>query len=322
MHSLVGIGVAGMVGALVLPVGNAAAVVNDNIELQGQEFQVAMSPVYVEFDLVPGTTTGDTVRIRNVGSMETSLMIGVAPLEFSGDTTVLGTPRNEIVDWTTISLEPGCEAFKTDAKAGTIFVHMRVKEECHVRFSTKTPANAPFGEQYMYVFFQEYREDLADGMQMIRSIGTNIYGTNRTGASDGDTCFKMLDQNIPFWLFKGPLDTNATVENCGRLNFHTTIKIEVFNLFGKLVHEDQLPGDKIVIAESQRVMRGSWAEARTGIYKTKQTIEALGETYAKEGWTLIIPEWLVVVLLLCAATIVFSLIHGRKKKQASRHSRK
>ncbi|MCL1839725.1 hypothetical protein FWF89_01845 [Candidatus Saccharibacteria bacterium] len=317
VRALAGIGIVGVIGALVLPVGDVAAVINDNIELQGEEFQIAISPAYVEFNLTPGSTTGERFRVRNVGSQETDLKIGIAPLEFSSETTMLGTPRNEIVDWTTITLEPGCEV--TRVEDGAIFVHMRVKEECYVKFSTKTPSNAPFGEQYMNMFFQEYRDD-EGSVQAIRSIGVNIFGTNATGATggEGDACAKVINQSIPFWLFEGPLKTTVEIENCGRLNFHASVKIEVYNIFGSLVYEDAEPQDRIVAAESKRKTSDSWIDAGMGIYKTKQTVTALGETYEIEKWTFIIPIWLVIVILLCIAVVIFTIVHDRKKKKMKR----
>jgi len=314
------LGVVGMLSALVLPVSRASAVINEDIKFLGEEFQVAISPVWIEFDLVPGTTTGDRFRVRNPGSKESDLKIGVAPLTFSDETTLLGTPRNEIVDWTTIELEEGCEA--TRAENGAIFVHMRVKEECYVKFTTKTPHSAPFGEQYMNIYFQEYREDSEGSVQMIRSIGANVYGTNRTGGarSAGDACAKVENQKIPFWLFEGPLRTSVDVENCGRLNFHATIKIETYNLFGKLVYEDNQPQDRIVAAESKRRITDNWGEASMGIYKTKQTVEVLGETYEIEKWTLIIPIWVIVVIMSCIAVIIFSIVHDREKKRLKKRS--
>jgi len=309
------LGVVGMLGALALSVSKASAVINEDIEFLGEEFQVAISPAYIEFDLTPGSTTGDRFRVRNPGSEESDLKIGVAPLTFSDETTLLGTPRNEIVDWTTIELEEGCEA--TRVEGGAIFVHMRVKEECYVRFTTSTPTNAPFGEQYMNIYFQEYREDSDGSVQMIRSIGANVYGTNRTGegAGAGDACAIVDNQRVPFWLFEGPMQTSVDVENCGRLNFHATVKIAVHNLFGNLVYEDVQPQDRIVAAESKRRIIDSWAEAGMGIYKTKQTVEVLGKTYEIEKWTFIIPIWLIIVIVSCMVVIIFSIVHGREKKR-------
>ena len=313
-YGLAVIGVVGVMGAVAIPMDNVQAEINNKIELLGEEFQIAISPAYVEFSLIPGTVTSEKIRVRNVGSLETDLKIGVAPLDFSDETTAIGVPRNEIVGWTTVELEDTCEATKVEN--GAIFVHMRVKEECFVRFSTATPANAAFGEQYMNVYFQEYREDSEGSVQMIRSIGANVYGTNSTGAShgEGDICGKVISQSVPFWLFEGPLRTNVKIENCGRLNFHATIEIEVYNLFGGLMYKDVGPQDRIVAAESTRTIEDNWGDATIGIFRTKQTVVTLGETYEIEKWTFIIPIWLIVLFLVCIIVIVLAIIYGRKKK--------
>jgi len=311
------IGVIGIVGATVLPASNAAAIINDQIELLGEEFQIAISPSYIEFDLTPGTTTGGRFRVRNAGNMETDLKIGVAPMTFSSETTLLGTPRNEVVGWTTITLEPGCTPIREEE--GALFVRMRVKEECYVQFSTNTPANAPFGEQYMNIYFQEYSDGDEGGLLLLRSIGVNIYGTNKTGGvGAGDMCGELIKQSIPFWVFQGPLKTTATVENCGRLNFRAKVSIEVYNLFGGLVYEDEQPIDRIIAVESQRAIRADWKDTGIGIYKTRQTVEFLGETYVKEGWSFLIPLWLVLLVLICILVVILAIVHDRKKKQLGR----
>jgi len=311
-YALVAFGVVCSVGVASLFSGNVLAEVNDKIELQGEEFQIAISPAYIEFDLVPGTTTSDKFRVRNVGSVETDIKIGVAPLSVSNEVTVNGTPRNEILGWTTIELDPGCEP--TLEGDGFIEVHMRVKEECFVRFSTATPSNAPFGEQYMNIYFQEYTEDASGGMQMLRSIGVNVYGTNRTGESSGDMCGKLKDQKIPFWIMEAPLTTTTTVENCGRLNFRADVKIEVRNLFGKLVYDEKAPQSKMIVVDSERVIHDSWDDASIGIYKVKQTVEMLGETYVKEKWTFVIPLWLILVVLGCIVVIILAIVYDRKRR--------
>ena len=318
MRKLAVLGVIGVVGMMALPAGRAGAVINDRIEWLGQEFQIALHPTHIEFDLVPGTTTGETFRVRNVGSMETDLKIGITTQNFSGGVNATGTPRDDILGWTTIALEPGCTATEVDPKGNYLLVHMRVKEECFVQFSTTTPSNAPFGEQYMNVYFQEYSESEEGGLQAIRSIGANVYGTNRTGSGEGDVCGKVIDQSIPFWVFEGPIDTTTIIENCGRLNFHAKIRIEVYNLFGALVYEEQTPKDRVIAVETEREVKDSWAETSIGIYRTVQTVEVLGETYVKEGWTFLIPLWLIVVVLLCLLVVALAIVHDRKKKQTGR----
>jgi len=324
MRSLVALGATGIIGAMFL-FSNVAAEINPNIHYLGEEFQIAVSPTHIEMDLVPGSATTETFRLRNPGSQESDVKIGVASLMIDDDTTMLGTPRNEILEWVTLSLQPGCTPTRIDQETGNIFVHLRVKEECFIDVTANTPSNAPFGEQYFNVFFQEQEEnEETGGVKMIRSIGMNVYATNRTGGGNGgrgDMCAEVRDQRIPFWLFEGPLATKATVENCGRLNFHSTIKIEVHNLFGTLVYKEEVANDRIIIAESTRVIRDDWVEAPMGIYRTKQTVEALGETYIKERWTIIIPLWLILLVSICILVAILAIVHDRKKKQSGRRKK-
>lgn len=309
----------GVIALVVLLCCDVSAVINDGIRQKEADFSVAISPPIIEFDLIPGAASSETIRVRNTGLKEVDLKIGVAPMTVTGEDYSTdyskNTPRTEITRWTSIKLESGCKAYKADGD-GTMYVHFRVQEECFVTFSTKTPTNAPYGSQHMSVFFEEYMEVEGEGVSMIRSIGASIYGTNRVGGNGNDACGKVTSQSIPFWIFGGPLDTKATVENCGVLDFHATIDIEVRNIFGGVVYKDDgHPVDKIVMAETTRAIDDSWKDSAIGIYKTKQTVKFLGETHELEKWTFIVPVWLIIVILLCVAAIVLSVIYGRKKKQ-------
>jgi hypothetical protein len=321
------VAVFGVVFATPLLASNTLAVINDGIRQKDGDFSFAVSPPSIEFDLTPGATSSDTIRVRNTGQKETELKIGIAPMTVIGEhyntDYSKNTPRTEITRWTKVELEPGCETFKTDNE-GNLYVRMRIQEECFVKFSTETPKNAPFGSQHMSIFFEEYAEAGKEGVSMIRSIGASLYGANRTGGTGNDACGKVGSQNIPFWIFGGPLNTKATVENCGVLDFHATVEIEIRNLFGSVVYEDKgQPVDKIIMAETTRAIDDSWNDTAIGIYKTKQTVRFLGEYKTMEKWTFIVPAWLIMVILLCIAAIVLSIIHGRKKKkQASGRSRR
>lgn len=305
---------------LTSPYYNAEAVINENITIGENDFQLAVSPTHLEYDIVPGTSSSETFRVRNTGKLEANIKIGVAPMQFSGDTTALGTPRNEILDWTTVSLGPECEAFDVD-EDGAIYVNMRVQEECSVIITTDTPDDAPFGEQYMTAFFQDYHEPTEGSVQTILSIGANVYGTNRTGESDGDMCGELIDQNIPFWVFDGPVKTTAKLKNCGRLNFHTNVNLEVFNLFDTKVYEDEIPQDRIMPADTERIIDSIWAKTGIGIYKAIQTVDFLGETYVKEGYIFLIPIWLILFVLACIAITVLVIINEHKKKKKKKIGR-
>jgi hypothetical protein len=297
----------------------ASAFINDKIATFDDDFSIAIHPPTIEFDLTPGASSAETIRVRNTGQKEADLRIGIAPLSVSGEdynkSLTLQTPRTEITRWTTLSVKD-CTPYKTDDN-GDLYVHFRVKEECNVTFTVKSPKNTPYGSQHMNIFFEEFNEKSGGGMKTIRSIGANVYATNKTGQNDSNgPCGKLKDQHIPFWVFEGPLNSSAVVENCGALDFRATVETEVTNLFGGTVYKDDAPIDRIVMAETTRRIPSPWKDTSIGLFKTKQTVKFLGETYEVEKWSFLIPVWLIMIILACILVIIIAIIHDHKKKQS------
>jgi hypothetical protein len=331
------VGITGLLVAALATGGLTYAAYNENIADPYGEFGIAVSPAQIDMQFVPGQTVTETFRIRNLGSATGAIKIGVSPLSYGGldysEESVAEAPRTEITRWTNLSFQPGCEAYQVDPD-GTLYVDFGYKEECFVDIAVSAPANAPSGSQHMQVYFQEHKELTDSGMQNIRSIGGNVYSSNANNSLDGEGCVTIKQQLVPFWVFEGPLETSAVVENCGELDFYSTIDMEVKNLLGNTVYRDsqvEAKGGKevrtykhldtqrrIVLAETEREVTDAWQEAGIGIYQTTQTVRALGQEFSVTKWSFLIPLWLLLLIIVVILSLIAYIVHKVKKHQRGR----
>jgi hypothetical protein len=326
------VGITGLLAATLAAGGLTYAAYNPTIDDPYDEFGVSISPAHIDMQFTPGETVNETFRVRNLGSQTSSIKIGVTPLSYGGldygQDLAIETPRTEITRWAKLSLQPGCEAYQIDPD-GTLYVNFGYKEECFVDIAVSAPANAPSGSQHMQVYFQEYKELTGGGMQSIRAIGGSIYASNANNSLDGEGCVTVKQQHVPFWVFEGPLETSAVVENCGELDFYSTIDMEVKNLLGNTVYRDaqvetkagekvitykNLPTQKkIILAETERKITDAWAEAGIGIFKTTQTVRALDKEFVVTKWSFLIPLWLLILIIAVILGIVGYFMRKVKK---------
>jgi hypothetical protein len=330
-------GITGLLAATLAAGGLTYATYNPNIDEPSSEFGISISPAKIDMQFVPGQTTTETFRVRNIGSQIGSIKVGATPLSYGGldygEESATETPRTEITRWTKLSLQPGCETYRIDS-GGSLYINIGYKEDCYIDVAVSAPANAPSGSQHMQVYFQEYKQLEGGGMQSIRAIGGNIFASNANNSLDGEGCVTVKQQHVPFWVFEGPLETSAVVENCGELDFYSTVDMEVKNLLGNTVYRDSQVETRsgkevrtykhsdtqrrIVLAETERKITDAWAEAGIGIYQTTQTVRALGQEFVVTKWSFLIPLWLLILIIAVILGIVGYFYRKVKKHRKAK----
>jgi len=320
-------------GMFLVGSSQVSAYVNKDIILTGEQ-GVAISPVTLDIDIKPGKTASGEFRVRSTGSKAQKAFAELMPYSVSGEdykadfATV--TPRNEIMRWTTLDMDAeksgdGCKITSRDAKQNRIYFDLRSQEECYVTYEIKVPENAPLGMQYVGFFVQNIVEgesgsESGAGVLSQHRIGAVLRASNRVGDDDG--CGELIKQRVPFWIFDGPMETDYTVKNCGGLDFYVNERLEVRNLFGKLIYKSEYGEDgTVVMAETTRfVKRPSWEDHGIGVYKVRQIVKMFGKEYAIEKWSFCIPLWLLVAMLVAVAVFVLACLFGAKKSKQKRQN--
>jgi hypothetical protein len=256
--------------------------------------------------------------VRSTGRRDQDVFAEIAPFSVTGDNYaspdyVNKTARNEILRWITLTLE-GCDS--TAKEPGKIYFTMRPQEECYINYKIDVPKNAPVGSQHAAFFVQTVADDnISEGSGIVKShrIGAILYASNRSGnvIERG----KLINQSIPLWVFSGPLQTSALIENSGNIDFDAEIEIEIFSLFGNSVYKSEPPSTYIIMAETTRFITENWSNPSVGIFKTRQTVNMLGEVHVTEKWSLLMPLWLLIAIIMAIVVSIIALIYGRKEKK-------
>jgi len=323
-------GILALAAVVVAPV---SAFVNDAINPLGEDFGIAVSPGSIELDFVPDGNVTELVRVRNVGQLPSRLKIGVSPYSVTDESytsdELTETPRTEITRWTTLSIND-CNVYRTD-NDGSLYVDFAFKEECNVIVNVAAPSNAPSGSQHMSIYFQEFKELPGQGMETIRSFSARVFAANANDKSNRNGCANILNQDIPFWTFEGPVVTSSRIENCGNLDFFVTTSIQVKNLLGgNIVHEDRWEDigpngnievqysnigsqRKIIMAETTRKVEDAWENAPIGIYEITQTVQGLREDHVVTRLAIVCPLWLVLLILIFIIALVGWIVNRRRQ---------
>jgi len=317
------VGVLGMVGVVTLTISNSAyARINEDIVLKDGGVGIAISPARTQFDISPGSTTTGKMRVRGTGQDTNLVFAQLSPFSVENYTYQQNfnntTQRNEILRWSSLELSECDEVPMSDSSKTKIYFELRPQEECFVDYIISTPANAPGGSQHMALFVQSYVENTIDsgsaGIVSSHRIGMTMFASNRDGKVDEQG--RLIKQDIPFWVFSGPLKTAMTIENSGNIDFNATVEIETKNLFGNIVYKSEKPKEVIVMAGTIRTTSSDWDSAGIGIYQTTQTVRFLGEEHVKTKWSFLIPLWLLIAILIALSIFVLSVVYGFRKKSS------
>lgn len=275
------------------------------------DFQLGITPTKHDFDVfVPGETYTDKFKIRNSGSRGFDFKVSFAPYvvdseSYEPDTTTR-TKYNDIVDW----IEVG-------EMSGTL----SSGEEKDLEYVINVPADAHGGAQMGTIIVTMDNKTVAGeqtAVESVQQLGYVIYGN-----VDGDIIEtgKVLENNVPSFLFNPPIIGTSLVENTGNVYTRAEYKLQVFPLFSdeEVYTNEENPENNIIFPETKRYNEIKWEGApQLGIFKVRQTVKIFDDESVTEKLVFLCPIWFLFVVILLIFLIIFWIISRamKRKKEA------
>ena len=313
-----------VVGVTVLAVMPTMAIINEKIELQNDKVGLAMSPMSSARNEMkkPGSSYSGRFRLRQTGKETNEVFVSIAPYSIVDDGENYDrkdydsqNAYTKITGWVSLELEEGCEVNRREE--GKIYLTMRSKEECYIKYSVEVPADAYGGSQHASILAQTVPsvQDM-EGSGIINSYRIGYFLAADIDGPGAKTEGKVVEITIPQMLFTPPVRSSILVKNTGSLDFDVNYKMTVKNFFGE--KEAYSKENKvIVLAETSRRISDEWeGSPRLGLFRVTEEVTLLGETTTLTKVVLVVPLALLVVLI--AVIVLLALWIYVKVKKARR----
>lgn len=263
--------------------------------LETGDIVLQVSPAEQEIDLAPSQTYTGSFTVENVGRKAFTFTLTARPYQVSGpDYTPVFTTETAyttLSTWLTfdqnnLELAPGASA--------------------EVTYHVNVPADVPGGGQYAAIIVETRDADDTAAMRIVSQIAVLLYasvsGEQRLEGS-------LLDQQLPNFLLGSPFTSVVTVENTGNLDFDLTHTLTITDFFTGRTIVDQStvnPDDtragfaeQVVLPVTTRTSTLTWSGAPAlGLFRARQTVSFLDQTYDLEQVVFLCPVWLVGLLIV------------------------
>lgn len=291
----------------VFGVGNLA--VGDSAYADSQMSEVTVTPMNQRALLVPGEEWSGSIKVSNPATADGNLKYSVEvgsynklPSEDGKDdygatdvTTV--TDSNEIMKWITLG-RTGGEIAPNSTEV--------------VPFTINVPLDAPAGGQYATIIVKNdsASEGNSNGDLSIKSevqIASIIYA-EVTGDTRNEG--QVTENSIPTFSFSSPITATSMVENNGNVHGDAEYTLIVQPLFGgdDICNNEEDPSEVIVLPNTKRYHAENCEVGPIGLYKATQTVKIFGETSTIERTVVICPIWLLFIIILVIALIIFWIV--------------
>ncbi len=270
---------------------------------QGESMTV--SPVSRKLSVDAGATASGKITIVNDGSLAYDFMLYARPYSIVGDRydtpdfkTV--TDTSDVYKWVTFP-----QTKYTIAAGATITAD----------YTMRVPKDAAPGGHYGIIF----AETQPSGQQ---PSGSMILRKKRTGSIlyvtvNGD--YKLSGSegawSIPAWQPLPPLRASLSARNDGNADFTDTTRLVVKDVFGKTKYD--VKKEYQVLPGTTRTMDLEWAKALWfGFYKVEIQQEFLGKSYKHDGYVLMMPRFVPLLLVfMIIIGIAYAYVRRRKTKR-------
>lgn len=278
------------------------------------DYRLQISPVRLDLDLEPGTTSTGTFEVQNTGLKAYDFVLGVDPYSVTDENYSIDsetrTAYTDIVDWITFSQNEG---------------HVEPNQNQEITVTVTVPDDVPAGGQYAMIYAEMVRDDELEstGVAVNHRVALLVFSevegnTRREG--------QVLETKIPTILFNPPITATSLVENTGNVHATAYYTLQVFPLFGdeEVYTNEENPATLTILPETQRFNSISWDGApQLGIFRVRETVTILDDTQTIEKIVFLCPIWFLFLILLIIFFVIFWLVsRARSRKSTGKHTTK
>ena len=227
------------------------------------DYRLQISPVRLDLDLEPGTTSTGTFEVQNSGLKAYDFVLGVDPYSVTDENYSIDsetrTAYTDIVDWITFSQNEG---------------HVEPNQNQEITVTVTVPDDVPAGGQYAMIYAEMVRNDEPEstGVAVNHRVALLVFSevegnTRREG--------QVLETKIPTILFNPPITATSLVENTGNVHATAYYTLQVFPLFSdeEVYTNEENPATLTILPETQRFNSISWDGApQLGIFRVRETV--------------------------------------------------
>lgn len=263
-----------------------------------------VTPVEVKENYAPGKTYTGSMTIINAGDMTTKFKMTAQPYTGNYDSMPeewLKT-HTQIVDWVTFATTEGT---------------IEPNEQKKISYTITIPSDVPAGGQYVSLNVEgvdERNKNLPATVSVGMVVYANVSGNTREE-------IKVLDHSASGFIFSPPITASSTVENTGNTHVEAKYIMKVYPFFSNesIYNNEDNPETAIVLPESKRYHSTSWDSAPSmGIYKVVSEIHYLGQVNKVEKLVIICPLWVLILIIIFIAAVVFWLVSRAKARKADK----
>ncbi|MDO4978594.1 MAG: hypothetical protein Q4E47_00340 [Candidatus Saccharibacteria bacterium] len=257
-------------------------------------------------EMQPGKSYDGVIKVRNKSNMEADVKFYATGYYVEGESYAPVYPeegdRALIMKWVEFEEE------KAKIAPG---------EAVEVKYTISVPKDAPAGGQYATIM-AETEPDESGTIQANARVGQIVISY-----VSGETtkCGKIQSTSIAGFLVNPPITASAIVENCGNVDLDAEYILKVYPLFSdeEIYTTEENPETKIILPDTRRMHSVSWAAAPSiGIFRAEEIVRINGEETVASKFIVILPIWLIVLILVAIAAIVFRVITiSKTRKQAT-----
>lgn len=266
---------------------------------------IQISPVTFNFEIKPGETqTGKmTITNRNDETMDY-----VMELEIFEDSSENGVPSftavkpaeglSSFVDWVTFP----------DGNIGSV----PVGESKQVSFIISVPVGAEPGGHYGAIFAKQTKPLLEGGNQV--GIAARV-GALTLISIPGKTTqgLKILEFDVPKFVWRGPVDFKMRVKNTGSVHFDSKAVAKIQNLIGGPTNFEL--GTHTILPKNTRVYEAIWASKYPFGYYTVTPTATDGNSKIISGATvtmIAIPLVIVIPSLVGLLILIWVIVYLKR----------